>query len=63
MGYLVHRTSYEPNNSSAQNSVIPAKAGTQMIKKSPAKRGNIAVLSASQDVYFCWIPAFAGMTG
>jgi len=52
-----------PNNPLAQNSVIPAKAGIQMIRKSPAKRGNIAALSASQDVYSCWIPAFAGMTG
>jgi len=58
-----------PNNSLAQSCVIPAQAGIQMIKKSPAKRGNIAVwpsleirrkrlvLSASRDVFPCWIPA------
>jgi len=43
-------------------SVIPAQAGIQMIEKFPAKRGDIAALSASQDVCFCWIPACAGMT-
>jgi hypothetical protein len=54
---------FMPNKPAAKNCVIPAQAGIQMIKKFPAKRGNIAVLSASRDVRSCWIPACAGMTG
>ncbi|NNM79486.1 MAG: hypothetical protein HKM01_03380 [Gallionella sp.] len=52
-----------PENPLAKNRVIPAQAGIQIIKKSPATRDNIAVLSASRDVCHSWIPAFAGMTG
>jgi hypothetical protein len=37
------------NNLITQNRVIPAQAGIQIIKKSPAKRGNIAVLSPLLD--------------
>jgi hypothetical protein len=54
---------FNPNNLFALNCVIPAQAGIQIIKRSPAKRGNIAVLSASRGVYPHWIPACAGMTG
>jgi len=46
-----------------QNFVIPAQAGIQLIKNPPRKRVNIDVLSASRDVCYYWIPAFAGMTG
>jgi len=35
----------KPNSSLAQNCVIPAQAGIQMIKASPAKRDDIAILS------------------
>jgi len=45
-----------------KNCVIPAKAGIQMINNSPRKWGNIMDLSASQSVFYDWIPAFAGMT-
>jgi hypothetical protein len=40
------------NNPLAKNPVIPAKAGIQTIKKSPAKRDNIEVLSASRAFVF-----------
>jgi len=42
--------------------VIPAQAGIQMIKISPRKWGNIMVLSALRRIFYCWIPACAGMT-
>jgi hypothetical protein len=42
--------------------VIPAKAGIQMIKKSPRKWDNVISLFASRNLYYDWIPAFAGMT-
>jgi len=51
------------DNPLAQNPVIPAQAGIQLIKKYPAKQDGIAVLSASRNVCSCWIPACAGMTG
>ena len=51
-----------PNNPIRKNYVIPAQAGIQMINKSPRKRDNIMVLSALRSVFYCWIPACAGMT-
>jgi hypothetical protein len=51
-----------PENPLAQNCVIPAQAGIQMIKQYPAKRDNIVVVSASRNICSCWIPACAGMT-
>jgi hypothetical protein len=33
-----------------------------MIKDFPRKRGNIMASSASQSIFYDWIPAFAGMT-
>jgi len=53
----------KPNNPVAQNCVIPAEAGIQLIKNIPRMRVNNQALSASQAVYSCWIPASAGMTG
>jgi hypothetical protein len=44
------------------NSVIPTKAGIQLINKFPHKWDNTWVLSASQNIFNRWIPAFAGMT-
>jgi hypothetical protein len=42
--------------------VIPAEAGIQLINKFPRKWDNIWVLSASQFIFYRWIPASAGMT-
>jgi len=42
--------------------VIPAQAGIQLIYSPRARGTTPLVLSASQEVYFCWIPACAGMT-
>jgi hypothetical protein len=47
----------------AHNFVIPAQAGIQTIINTPATQDNFSVLSASRDIYPCWIPACAGMTG
>jgi hypothetical protein len=43
------------------HSVILAQAGIQLIIKTP-RSGTTSSLSASRNVYFCWIPACAGMT-
>ena len=48
--------------SNRKNHVIPAQAGIQMINKSPQQWDNTMVLSASRRIFYCWIPAFAGMT-
>jgi hypothetical protein len=45
----------------ACNSVIPAKAGIQTVKKNPATRDSITIVSATRTLFFCWIPAFAGI--
>ncbi|MBW8078263.1 MAG: hypothetical protein GJU76_09365 [Gallionella sp.] len=60
---MIDPARFNPANPLAKNCVIPAQAGIQIIKKSPATRDNIAVLSASRGVCYRWIPACAGMTG
>jgi hypothetical protein len=49
------------NNPLDQKSVIPAKAGIQMIELSHAS-GPTQNLSATRGLFLDWIPAFAGMT-
>jgi hypothetical protein len=44
------------------NRAIPAKAGIQTVNNSACKRDNITVLSASQSIFYNWIPVVAGMT-
>jgi hypothetical protein len=46
----------------AQDKLTCGQAGIQMIKNFPRRWDNIVVLSASQGICFCWIPAYAGMT-
>jgi hypothetical protein len=53
---------FNPDSSLAQNCVIPAKAGIQMINNFPRKWDNIMVWPATQSIFYDWIPAFAGMT-
>ena len=48
-----------PNNPSARHS---RAGGNPDDKKLLAKRDNIAILSATQGICVCWIPACAGMT-
>jgi hypothetical protein len=51
-----------PNFPLDRKFVIPAKAGIQMIKKTCEAGQNKGVDRCAMN-YFCWIPAFAGMTG
>jgi hypothetical protein len=51
-----------PNFPLNRKFVIPAKAGIQMIKK-PCEAGQNKGADRCAKYYFCWIPAFAGMTG
>jgi hypothetical protein len=51
-----------PDNSLVKNCLIPAQTGIQMINNSPRKWDNTMVLSASQSIFYDWIPACAGMT-
>jgi hypothetical protein len=51
-----------PNFPLDRKFVIPAKAGIQMIKK-PCEAGQNKGVDRCAKYYFCWIPAFAGMTG
>jgi hypothetical protein len=55
-------TSHLTKAASCQVIGYPAKAGIQMIKYLSRKRDNIKNLSASQSIFYDWIPAFAGMT-
>jgi hypothetical protein len=53
---------FNPNFPLDRKFVIPAKAGIQMIKK-PCEAGQNKGVDRCAMNYFCWIPAFAGMTG
>jgi len=64
------------DNPIAKIRVIPAQAGIQIVESGfagmggllpnsqnfPTKWDDFVVLSASRGVFFCWIPACAGMT-
>jgi hypothetical protein len=44
------------------SSVIPAKAGIQLIQKTPRSGTSICFVGCAEAFMFSWIPAFAGMT-
>jgi hypothetical protein len=56
------RIHFNPNFPLDRKFVIPAKAGIQMIKKT-CEAGQNKGVDRCAKYYFCWIPAFAGMTG
>ena len=58
----VAKIQISPNNPLVKNCVIPAQAGIQMINKPPRQWDNTVALPASRNVFYCWIPACAGMT-
>jgi len=41
---------------------MPAEAGIQLSNRFPRKWGKINILPAAQNIFYGWIPAFAGMT-